>query len=488
MFFGVRFLKLCKPVIRACHAATKTMKGDHKLKCKREKIPVELVEKMQDQSVHLIDRILTVDEYRKEYGHPIDEIAAMLGTNPTMYKNMLVIAKSHNSGLIDRVKDGTCSIQKALGLLDANVEAGSQLNTNLFRYAWIRRIERLPDVEIIYESPNSILYRTNDGVYLGGICSGSERICIIDDSPSIINAITDFLQNGYIVWKHGDFALCHKGEKQYTYLKHLIVSILTNKPCEIVRQATVSYKSGICHGVYDLRVSNLICHLLTREAHPDANGGFHVMLNCDHEIVIVDQNHGWVFVTDYHKWLYEFLNIQRNKFRYQARDNRLCIEVGEKVEYLYHIVMAIHLFGEPKSEGDLAEKLNQQRKNYFERNMAVDHLDTDIYNNRLSNLFLMTKSQNVRKENAHALIAELGLPYFCWQERYDDTSIRLMAGYAHQLHSPHYLIQGVFSIKEYLKEVDNFVTKIRSDAQACEKFDELENQINKEEKDENSGK
>lgn len=488
MFFGVRFRKLCKPAIRACHAATNTMKGDHKLKCKREKIPVELVEKIQDQSVHLIDRILTIDEYRKEYGHPIDEIAAMLGTNPTMYKNMLTIAQSHNLGLISKVKDGSCSIKQALRLLEANAKSGAVPCSSLFRYSWIHRIERLTDVEIIHESPNNILYRTKEGLFLGIIYNGGERICRIDDLPSIVNAMTAFLQNGNIRWRSGDFALFRKGEKQHTFLRYFIVSIVTNRPCDDVKQAKVSYKSGICNGIYDLRVSNLTCFLLTRDAHPDAHGGFHVVQNCNHEIVIIDQNHGRRFITDYHKWLYDFLKTRQDKLRYQARDNRLCIKLGNDNWYLYHIVMAVHLYGTPENEEELVKKLNRQQNDYLIKSMEIDHLDADIHNNRLSNLMFMTGSQNAQKSDLQNEIRKLGLPYFCWQERYDDTSIRLMAGYVHQLHSPHYLIQGVFSIKEYLKEVDNFVTKIRSDAQTCEKFGELENQLNKEEKNENSGK
>lgn len=447
------------------------------MKCKKQEIPEELVEKMQDQTVHLLDRVLMAEECRKEYDHPICEIAAMLGTNDVMYNNMLTIARSHNLGLIDKVKDGTCSVKKALGLLDANVEPGSSLCNNLFRYAWIRRIERLADVEIIYENEDNILYRTNEGLFLGVICNGSERIGVIDDLPKIVDTITDFLQNGCIRWKFGDFVLHEKGEKQYTYLKHFIVSVLTNQPCDVVKQATVSYKSGISQGIYDLRVSNLTCTLLTRADHREARGGFFVRKNYNHEIVIFDENHGHVFFTDYHEWLYQFMNERRDKFRYQSKDNRLCIVVGDKVEYLYHIVMAIHLYGEPTNEEELAEKLNQLRKDYFESDMVVDHLDTDIHNNRLSNLFLMSRSQNARKKNAQARITASGLPCFCWAERYDDTSIRALAGYVHPLRLPYYVIDGVFDLDRYLNELERAEACLHTYEAICKEFEKLEREL-----------
>lgn len=100
-----------------------------------------------------------------------------------------------------------------------------------------------------------------------------------------------------------------------------------------------------------------------------------------------------------------------------------------------------------------------------------------IHNNRLSNLFLMSRSQNARKKNAQARITASGLPCFCWAERYDDTSIRASAGYVHPLRLPYYVIDGVFDLDRYLNELERAEACLHTYEAICKEFEKLEREL-----------
>ena len=120
--------------------------------------------------------------------------------------------------------------------------------------------------------------------------------------------------------------------------------------------------------------------------------------------------------------------------------------------------------------------------------MTVDHIDGDCFNNRLSNLILMKKAQNVKKQSLTSALVRLDsrlkvrkhevefeedekdsdkkqfrvvecniIHWFCWAERYDRTSICMRAGYCSPLQAPVFLVEGVYSVPEYLNELKRFI-------------------------------
>lgn len=361
--------------------------------------------------------------------------------------------------MIDRVRNNTCSVRLALQLLDEDVQPGTIDWEKHFAYMFISRIKGLENHEIIYKGRTNILYRTDDGVYLGVICRNKEKSCRLDDTPVIVDAIRGWLlKGGFVRWEANQFVLYTPQSEKYGKLSNYIVGLTIKQPFRSVKRLRISYKENHNQGIYDLRVSNMICALLTSNDHPDACGGF-CITRSENNILITDEKRNVVYKTDYSAWLYRFLQQKRDKIRYQARDNRLCIKVGKDVSYLYHVVMAIHLYGEPGrySDYELAPKLRRFKRNYTQKRFAVDHLDGDITNNCLSNLIIMTTSQNSKKENLQSKIKNSETPFFCKQERYDDTSIKAMVGYVYPGRSPVYLMQGVFTIAEYLDELEKLV-------------------------------
>lgn len=445
---------------------------------KGQPLPKEIYEKLLDSAVPLIDKVALASRYRQEYNYSVRDMATLLKIDEMLYYRMLRILGSENEMLIDKIRKNECTVNLALKIAREAVQPGDSACDSYFRYKWIQNIdERCENYEIIYESRNNILYRSGDGVFLGVSNGENEKSCQLDDTPRILDVLIECLQNGgFIRWEAGDFVLYAGNDSRYGKLSYFIVSKITGKSRYDVKKARVSYKRAPYEGVYDLRIANLTCVLLTCDIHPEACGGFVVTRNKSN-IVIIDESHNDVYQTDYCNWLYHFLQGKRDKFRFQARDNRLCVVVGGRVEYLYHIVMAIHLYGVPASEYSLRKKLRQFREEYIEKGYNVDHLDTDVNNNCLSNLILMTIAQNRRKAKLQSKIRKLELPLFCWQERYDDTSIRAMAGYVHPLRLPHYVMQGVFSVDEYLDALENVAECLENNKIIIDEFEKLEREL-----------
>lgn len=426
-------------------------------------IPDDIAKSLQNRTLPLIDLVASVEKYKQEYDFSVKHISSLLGITEAMYYKLLKILHSHNQVLIDRVRNNECSVRLALQILKDNIQPKTPEWESIFRYKWLDRVRELDNYSIIFESRRNLLYRTNDGVFLGIVYLDQEIICQINDDPRLIDALVINFQNGGLATFDSDgIRLSEESEKKPGYLKYFVITHLTDLKTEDLRKEGVFTKMKPDKNIHDLRIQNLICSILTRDKHPEACPRYGISRNRDN-IVIIDKIRNHVYKTDYCKWLYSFLTEKIDALRLQARDNRLCIELGNQKCYLYHIVMAAHLYGEPTSESELAAKISLLQENYLNKGFVVDHLDTDTCNNHLSNLMLMTKSQNSQKKSSQSKISELGLPVFCWQERYDDTSIRLMAGYVHPLHTPHYLIQGVFSVTEYLEEIKNLPTAIKND-------------------------
>lgn len=432
------------------------------MKYKRLPIPQKVIRQLQDQWTPLIDRIILAQAIRTEYDHSALFMSEVIGINEAMYHKLCKIAESQCDELIDRVRNNTCSVRLALQLLNEDVQPGTIDWEKHFGYLFISRIKELENHEIIYKGRTNILYRTDDGVYLGVVCRNKEKCCRLDDTPVIVDAIRGWLlKGGFVRWEANQFVLYTPKSEKYGKLSNYIVGLTIKRPFRSVKRLRISYKQNDNQGIHDLRVSNMICALLTSYDHPDACGGFCITRR-ENNILITDEKRNVVYKTDYSAWLYRFIHQKRDKIRYQARDNRLCIKVGKDVSYLYHVVMAIHLYGEPGrcSDYELAPKLRRFKRNYTQKRFAVDHLDGDITNNCLSNLIILTTSQNSKKENLQSKIKNAETPFFCKQERYDDTSIKAMARFISPDRSPEYLMQGVFTIDEYLDELEKLVHKL----------------------------
>lgn len=443
-------------------------------KWKRLPLSPEISVRLADKNIPEVDRVALANICRAKYDYPIADMAALVGINYAAYHKLSTLAASNHAALIDEVRKGNCSIRAALCFVKNNVQQDSPRWKSRFRYMWIERIEQLSDADILFESKINILYRSAGELFLGVVCGKSEKLCTLSDEPVVVDAILGlFRQGAEIRWKTVDFVVYGEG-KHYGKLKHHIISAITNKPWEEIAKATVSYKLEPCGNVYNLKVSNLVCSLLERSNHPEAYSRFVVTRKGRGEINIITKRHNIVYKTDYHPWLYNLLMEKQNAFRIEGKDDRLRVRVGDRFEYIYHVIMAVYLYGTPTNEEDLAEKISLFRKEYLSLGNIVDHIDADVCNNRLSNLIVMSIAQNSSKSNVQSDIKNLGHPFFCWAERYDDTSVVAKMGYTDPLRLPFYMIQGVFSIEEFLEAMKEFAASVKGDTLICSKFDELD--------------
>lgn len=158
------------------------------MKCKRLPIPQKVIRQLQDQWTPLIDRVILAQAIRTEYDHSALYMSEVIGINEAMYHKLCKIAESQCDELIDRVRNNTCSVRLALQLLNEDVQPGTIDWEKHFGYLFISRIKELEKYEIIYKSRTNILYRTDDGVFLGVTRRNNEKCCRLDDTPVIVGS------------------------------------------------------------------------------------------------------------------------------------------------------------------------------------------------------------------------------------------------------------------------------------------------------------
>lgn len=213
-------------------------------------------------------------------------------------------------------------------------------------------------------------------------------------------------------------------------------------------------------------------------------------------ITIINRKNGSVNYTDYSPWLFKFLKEHGDNISLQARDRRLCLPVGNRVEYLHHIILAVELYGEPSEAEPLSKKIQRLRNAYFDLGYEVDHLDGDAQNNRVSNLMLMTCSDHAKKsglcKRMENFNQKLRKPYewsivkaphkkispcVCKLERYDNKSVRMQVGIMQGTsQNAEYTVQGVFTVPEMLYQLETFLHDVEQNEAIFAEFSRLENE------------
>jgi len=429
---------------------------------KRLPIPTEVVNQLTDKNIPEISRVELAEKIRKQYSYSQADMFPYLNCSPTHYCRHLKILQTGNMMLRQMVQDGV-GVSTACKLLADPVHI-----QNYQHYPKLEQVERVSD-EIMYESKRYILYRYKDELCLRIFpLRSSETFCWLDDKPIVIKTILDLLNNGCTICTNMNLLDNHGNN--IGSLQHHLLAALCDKPLSAVRDSIVRFRQKTHDkNTYNLRSINLYCKGITRHSHPDIFGG-NMIYKSKKQLQVRNPNTGIVSTTDYADWLYNLLQSKTDSLRFHARDNRLCIPIDQKYEYLYHIIMTVELYGVPVDEKDLREKIDNFRKKYLDKDKTVDHLNNDPYDCRLLNLMIMTRQHNTQKQSLDKQIDELGLPYFCWAERYDDISVRLRAGYVSPLKMPTYIIDGIYTIPDYLKKMEDFICAAKEEVMI---YDEL---------------
>lgn len=402
----------------------------------------------------------------------------LVGVPGTTFNRYQLVIRANNDEIYHRIATGKLKVSMAVDLL-------KQMD-----YPFRDRLERM-GASIIYIGSRYVIYEYRQGCYFGIAYPANrrnsnslkaeylERLYRIDKESHAVNTIISLIREGYSI---GKTLLVRTPEgKSAGSLRHYIYAAFHNVEPSRILNERVSFDfnstySAEMRNVMDLRISNLRGPL--DKTIPPISGKTAVMRR-GKDIVITRKADGLVTYTDYSPELYRVLN-DYGALHTKADDNRLSLLIDSKHDiYLYHLRIIEHLYGLPKDTEGLVANIDRFRSEFLGRGLVVDHIDNDCANNRLSNLMLMRLEENNTKNGIMRMLKKLGYPFFCWAERYDDTAIKMQAGYFSQFKRPCYTVEGVFTVQEFLEEAQNFVDSAREE---CTIFEAFENLKRKEEK------
>ena len=447
-------------------------KEETEIKKNYSEIPDEVSRILTDEAISLIDRIKYAEERKSEGWYSYNKMLELLSIPNTTYSRYLRVIRSNNKRLYNRVASGKISVTTACDFL------------RMPKYPFYERLESI-NADILYIASRYAIYVYQDQCYFA-IASKKrdhsdtmkeqywERLYLIDRKSYAIDTIIQLIEEGYVIRQDLRFS---KGYKESTStLRHYIYAAYHSVNLDVVANDGVWFiKPPTIKEVTDLRISNLKGSL---DIKIPAITGHTAMVKRGKDIVITRKVDGLVAYLDYSPELFRVLKCY-GALHTKANDNRLCLYIDDKHDiYLYHLRMIEHLYGLPHDTEGLIANIDRFRAEQLSQKRIVDHLDNDCSNNRLSNLMLMTLGDNNRKAKIMQDIKNLGLPYFCWAERYDDTAITLRAGYMSQFKQPYFITEGVFTVGQFLEEARTFADTAREQLAVREAFDDLERRLN----------
>lgn len=432
-----------------------------KKEVKRLQIPDDVLNKLAEKNLSVVERVRLAEDVREQYGYPRKDVLKLTGIPNTLYSRCLHVIHSGNLELYREVAAGNITLSNAV----------------MYAHSpslWISRnqypIQKMNSWNIIVETKRHLLYTEGDNCYLRIISYSNcktdqhgkqknEQVYQLDNAPYAINTVCGLLNSGCKI-RTNLAVLSPKGIQNGT-LKHHILGAYYGLPIKDKYHDVVRYCHRHSGPIIDIRAKNLWCHSIA---------GKPGIIRKDNEILIW-RNNCIIARTDYTKPMYDLLRSDWVCLHTKSRDKRVALFIdGEHDAFLYHVRMAEHVYGLPADKGGLIETMDKFRSEYLDKEFEIDHLDCDGTNNCLSNLMIMSKADNILKGS---LTKQIRLPYFCWLERYDEESIKMQAGYCAALRKPIYMTSGVYSAKECLKQLREFVHIVHESKSIIDYFDDL---------------
>ena len=313
-------------------------------------------------------------------------------------------------------------------------KGGKPINTN---DKSTNQITAPSDAAILYEDNKAILY----------VCDGRPILKIgkasaeLDNYPYAVDTVLSLLTNGYKI-RSGDMWVLSPEGQSCGSLKHHILAAYAGIPLTQVIGEPVYMIEKSKNDCNNLCVSNMLCNAVpTRKL-------YSVVRQRDQIIVSYtgrSRSNKIIWYTDYSNEIYNLLNRSWLSIRPKARDKRLCANIAGGEYYLYHIIMAVHLY-KPKIEKDcILDTINQFKQDYLDKGLTIDHLDGNVANNLMSNLMIMSRLNNQEKEGLYRKFRNLSTKrhfIFCRLRRYDDTSVTIQAGCCTNFGEPVYMLDS----------------------------------------------
>lgn len=433
------------------------------------KMPDEILNVLTDESISLIDRVRIADSGRREGLYDVSSVLSLLKMKSTTYHRYLRVVKSGNTDIYNRVATGNLKITTAVDLL------------NMPDYPFSSRLEKMR-ANVLFIASRYVVYQYQDQCFFGVSYPDNtshcdclkreykEQLYLIDNESYAVDTIIDLLREGYTIAYN--LSIRNPRRENAGTLRHYIYAAYHKADIARILSSVVKFKTRKAVGtIVDLRMDNL-SGPLEKEIPPIS--GWTAVMRRGKDLVITRKVDGLVTYTDYSPELYRVLKGY-GALHTKANDNRLCLYIDDKHDiYLYHLRMIEHLYGLPHDTDGLIANIERFRDEYLRKGMIVDHIDNDCTNDKLSNLMLMSLENNSAKSAIMRAIKKLGYPFFCWAERYDDTAITLRAGYFSQFKRPCYIVEGVFTVKQFLEETQNFVDCAREECAIHDEFEKME--------------
>ena len=433
----------------------------------KKEISRKLLDTLMDQSVSTIERIKLAEKARNEQKINYKTALELLNVPNVTYCRHLQVIRSGNEEIYNFVSSGAMSVTAAVALL------------KMPTYPFKERLERM-GATIILDAGAYVVYEFQQQRYLGVAYSVkgaykdelkkqfAERLYLIDNEPYAVETIKNLINEGYLIGR--TLRIVSPNRKRKGTLCHHLYAGYHNLDVNEILPKPVSFKvKSANNAVTDLRISNL------SGPKPSISGQTKIYKR-GKDMVIVRKVDGLVTYLDYSPDLYRVLTSY-GCLHTKTDDDRLALYIDrEHSIYLYHLRMIEHLYGLPRNINELIANIERLRDEYFSKGMCIDHLDNDCCNNRLSNLMVMSIAENTSKNGIVKVIRNLGYPFFYWAERYDDTAIKMRTGYFSQFKKPVFMTEGVFSVKEFLHELQTFADQSRENVAVFDAFEKLDKQ------------
>lgn len=439
---------------------------------KRIPIPDDLKEQLTNPNISKLDRMqLALNAHNDGYAN-VDLMRAM-GIPCTVYYRYMQLLKSGDQVALDLYKSRIVGLQGAINLTKGDIPTECLDAYDIWNMG----------AKVLCANKRFCLYQHKGKCFIAMNSRGRGRY-EVDNANYAINTICDIINSGCGISAKLD--IYDESKNRIGNLKSYLVSAYANIPLDKIKRVWLKDRVD---GANDLRISNLRCRALAATIPSELNGDT-VVKRRGKDIVILHKSSGVVSYVDYTPEMMRILT-EFGALHSRARDKRLSLLLDSKNDNLLHqIRIALDLYGLPEGfcKDDVIAIMERLRAEHISKGMTVDHIDGDCHNNRLSNLILMKKAQNVKKQSLTSALVRLDtrlkvrkhevdfekddknsdekqfrvvecniVHWFCWAERYDRTSICMRAGYCSPLQAPVYLVEGVYSVPEYLNELKRFI-------------------------------
>lgn len=317
--------------------------------------------------------------------------------------------------------------------------------------------------EILLQMSKFALYRSDGDLRLHLILQGGrEKRFAFDDIPTVEKAIRDALLLVMIADYriYADLSIKTPDGTPYGNLIQRIASaVYGGSPRNWIKQKYRRRDAVLPDGTINCRLGNLTFPNIPRSVSFSLFTAYRVGSDIE---IYHSGLHKIIAVMDYSAEMLSYLD--KAPMHICANSNRPAVyysdEYGKKNVYIYELVLMSEIYAAiPASEAEL--KMMDKLFSDQYKDLTIDHLDGDHTNNHVSNLMLMSRSQNSKKQTLQWKLREIGGNYFVDLSSSDNEHINMSAGWTDENGTKITSFSGVYTVPEMLERFGNYIKTIQ---------------------------